>query len=366
MPVFDSDSDRPSWSQEGKELAEVVEELIGQPLDFEAEIASYLCRNERVDIADGECAFFDDTQKYVRAQTYANRWESRWDSVLQTLKHEQRFFNKSAKQFFSDLFSDIDTLRVWNEESKCPQSVIRILPIGTELYRARKCDPNSVVCKIQNNPAGELGPPPRDKASAGRMNAEGVVVFYGGLEAETCIAELRPYIAGRCATIKARTTKALRVLDFTSLSASEEEDFSSDPERRDFLAGLGYLISKPVIPGVEADYVITQTMAEYLAFLHNQRVDGVLYKSAQRSGGVAIALFEAQPAFENTHSSSWPIDFLGDTVAFVKVVGIEYETYFVGVHVAEDAHVHEYPVFEADDDQTEADEIGDDSLPREL
>jgi hypothetical protein len=359
IPAFDADSDRPSWSQEGKELAEVVEEVIGQPLDFEGEIASALCRNERVNVADGEYAFFDDMQNYVKAETYANRWESQWDSVLQALKHEQRFFNNSAKQFFDNLFRDIDNLKVWNEESKCPEPVIRVLPIGTELYRARKCDSDSVVCRIQNNPTGELGPPPRDKASAGRMNAEGVVVFYGGMEAQTCIAELRPYIAGRTATIKARTTKEIRVLDFTRLSASGEEDFNSDPERKDFLASLGYLISKPVIPGGEADYVITQTLAEYLAYVHAKRVDGVLFNSAQRSGGVAIALFASQPYFEDTRSETWPLEFLADTVAFVKIDGIKYGTYPVGIHVAEDAHVHEYPVFEAD--KTEANETGDDS-----
>jgi hypothetical protein len=43
---------------------------------------------------------------------------------------------------------------------------------------------------------------------------------------------------------------------------------------------------------------------------------------------------------------------LADTVAFVKVLGIEYETYPVGIHVREDAHVNQYPIFEDEGDES--------------
>jgi len=38
----------------------------------------------------------------------------------------------------------------------------------------------------------EIGPPPPARAMAGRMNARGIAVFYGALDAATAVAEVRP------------------------------------------------------------------------------------------------------------------------------------------------------------------------------
>lgn len=49
--------------------------------------------------------------------------------------------------------------------------------------------------------------------------------------------------------------------------------------REAFLRKLHNLISQPVVPGHEADYLITQTMAEYLAHVHQPHFDGIMFKS---------------------------------------------------------------------------------------
>jgi hypothetical protein len=97
--------------------------------------------------------------------------------------------------------------------------------------------------------------------------------------------------------ITLRTTKPLRLLDFTRLEESYgglsyfQPDFAEQSGKGVFLRRLQNLISQPVIPGREADYLVTQTMAEYLAHVHDQPFDGVLFKSVQRSGGINIVLF---------------------------------------------------------------------------
>jgi RES domain len=54
---------------------------------------------------------------------------------------------------------------------------------------------------------------------------------------------------------------------------------------------LHALIAQPVTPGHESDYLITQTMAEYLSHVANPPFDGILFKSTQRENGMNIVLF---------------------------------------------------------------------------
>jgi len=130
------------------------------------------------------------------------------------------------------------------------------------------------------------------------MNADGVVVFYGAMDSETCLAEMRPALGGETAVIELQTTRPLRMLDFTRLEKSYgkglsyfQPDFNEEVERRKFLRRLHNLISQPVVPSREADYVITQTMAEYLAHVHQPSFDGILFKSVQRAEGTNVVLF---------------------------------------------------------------------------
>src|SRR5690606_20191201 len=55
----------------------------------------------------------------------------------------------------------------------------RVMPLDREL----DADPLA---------AGELGPPPPGMATPGRLNLNGVSYFYGALDRDTAIAEVRP------------------------------------------------------------------------------------------------------------------------------------------------------------------------------
>ena len=70
-----------------------------------------------------------------------------------------------------------------------------------------------------------------------------------------------------------------------------DPDYANQAERHSFLKQLHYLISRPVIPGNESEYVITQNMAEYLAHVHDQPFDGILFSSVQYKGGTNVVLF---------------------------------------------------------------------------
>ena len=128
------------------------------------------------------------------------------------------------------------------------------------------------------------------------------------------------------------TTKALRVLDFRRLDQARtgkalsyfQADFTDQVERRAFLQRLHSLISQPIIPGREADYLITQTMAEYLAHVHEKPFDGVLFSSVQRDGGVNIVLFAEKGLLTDAPEVAFRVKYADDSVRLVSTTAIRY------------------------------------------
>jgi RES domain len=167
---------------------------------------------------------------------------------------------------------------------------------------------------------------------------EGVFVFEGAVPfklallltgaASTNADGGSPPTGGEAAVITVRTTKALRLLDFTKIKDSGralsyfQPDFNEQAEKNIFLRQLGSLISQPVRPGRESDYLITQTMAEYLAHVQAKPFDGLLYKSVQKKGGTNIVLF---PQPKGDTDNAFPVAYVADSIKFFETLAIEYE-----------------------------------------
>jgi hypothetical protein len=133
------------------------------------------------------------------------------------------------------------------------------------------------------------------------------------MDSETCLAEMRPALGGDTAVIELQTTRPLRMLDFTRLEKSYgkglsyfQPDFNEEVARRKFLRRLHNLISQPVVPSREADYVITQTIAEYLAHVHQPPFGGILFKSVQRAEGTNVVLFAERDEGEQDDGQGKP------------------------------------------------------------
>ena len=190
------------------------------------------------------------------------------------------------------------------------------------------------------------------------MNAEGVVVFYGATDAETCIAEMRPALSADTAVIKLSTTKSLRLLDFTRLEKSRNKetlsyfqpDFTNEIEKRKFVRRLHSLISQPIIQSRESDYIITQTMAEYLAHVHPEPFDGILFASAQRAGGVNIVLFPNSDVLVEYTSGLFPLIYIEDSFKLFRTESITYTHGERDVFVDKNGEVHSYGPYKEDPD----------------
>ncbi len=162
--------------------------------------------------------------------------------------------------------------------------------IGT-VYRAREFQSERELRDAMKRPDLDVGPPPRAKAVAGRMNATGIAVFYGATDPDVALAEKRPPVGSKVLIGCFAIIRPLKLLDLASLDdLADEEGSLFDGEHRQrlkraqFLRGLSRRLSKPVMPNdAPLDYLPTQAIADFLATAEYPPLplDGIIYPSVQ-------------------------------------------------------------------------------------
>ncbi|MBA4252206.1 MAG: RES domain-containing protein [Chlorobiaceae bacterium] len=327
------------WEQEGDPMSSLVQEVLGQYFDFEDEIVDAVIDAEVCWPQDGDIPYWDNTNYYKSSTIKPWNYIEDWAHTLDELKHKRRFFSPAAQSLFTRLFENVDDLRA--RSGKTLRPVVRNLPIGTEVFRARICKSTSMLKDMFADPFKHVGPVPQSNAPAGRMNPEGVTVFYGSKELNTCLAEMRPSIGNDVAVISLRTTKKLRILDFSLLEKARsrktlsyfQPDFTQQLEKQAFLKHIHRLISQPIVPGRESDYLITQTISEYLAHIHPKNFDGILFSSAQRKTGTNIVLFS---------DTNFPLSYVADSLKLFSTTSINYQHAELDVQVNDDGNVWFY------------------------
>lgn len=327
--VGQGDDDSIYYEQQGDPLSFWVQEILGQDFDFEDELIDAVLATESVDTKHGEESFYDTTVDYEEIPAQPGHYYIDWKGVLQELKHRRRFFSTAAQGLFETLFHSVDAMTC--NIKGADEKVVWVLPQGSRIYRARTCSSPAALNQFYKRPYRSVGPPPEDSARAGRMNVEGVVVLYGATDFETCLAEMRPALGGETVVIELQTVKPLRLLDFTRLEKSYgtplsyfQPGFVEEVDRRAFLRRLHTLISQPIVPGREADYLITQTLAEYLAHVHKEPFDGILFKSVQRAEGTNVVLFSERRAASD-EKNTFPVEYVDKSLKLFSTKQIQYK-----------------------------------------
>lgn len=252
--------------------------LIGRVAGVAEPVASLVIKVGRA--LDRETPFF-----YDYPLSFVWRWpgdhQDEWQRFRQTVKHRARFVGQETRAILDRLFGSIETLFAG--------SAVRTLNPGDRIYRARLERSRGEADVLFKSPQNELTAPPHDKATAGRMNAAGIRVFYGALSVDICVAELRPPVGSHIVVGAFTPTRPLRVLDLGALGGIFEyvDLFSPEYEtlspRLSFLRSLEDEISNPVQQHDEVlEYVPTQVIAEYVH--HIVGLDGIAYRSAQIGG----------------------------------------------------------------------------------
>jgi hypothetical protein len=327
MPIFYGDSDNIHYEQDGEDLDFIIQLVLGQTVSFQDELLEVVLDTEEVDISDGGIPFLSNEVNYVEKPISSAEYWFDWKQAQKEIGHHRRFFSASAKRLFDELFTDIDKMLTQDAPRGEKPRIVRMLPVGTQIFRSRHCDSDDLLRKIIEQPYSEVGPPPPHKARPGRMNAQGIPVFYGALTASTTLAELRPALGSETATITLSTTRELRLLDFTRMKSAYKSlsyfqgDYSQQAARFSFIRSLARLISRPIVPGNEHEYLITQALMEYLAYVHNAPFDGVLFSSAQDATGTNIVIFPTTE-YENY---TFPITYVDGSLHFSKTTKVQYK-----------------------------------------
>ncbi len=286
------------WQREGQPVHDAVEAAASIPSEAVADVLEIL-DNRYGDFdsaAMGEETEFSGETYYEEKGASAQAWHEEWRNFEQSLKTEARFFSRSAAELLARVFGQVDTLKT---KPRHPL-VVEVGPGRklTHLYRARVFQSEGRLEEALCRPDLHLGSPPARLASAGRMNARGISVFYGATNAAVALAEVRPPVGSKVAIANFEITRRLRLLDLTALDGVQDGGSIFDPslkgrlERVAFLQTLRERMTRPVMPDDEAfDYLATQAVADFLATENEPRLDGIIFGSAQAKTGRNVVLF---------------------------------------------------------------------------
>ena len=245
----------------------------------------------------GEEGEFSTESYYTDITPRYHEWQTEWELFKRTIKTEARFFNKIGVTQLSDLFDTIDEMRTHREKPL----IIKTGPDADciPLYRARVFQNDERLKVAIKRPDKELGAPPSEYANSGRMNANGVSVFYGATSIETALAEVRPPVGSKVVVAQFKIIRPIQLLNLTELKEVYETGSIFDPNyayrlgRKMFLSELSEWIARPVMPDdQEMEYLPTQAIADFLATRGKVPIDGILFRSAQvNNNGLNVVLF---------------------------------------------------------------------------
>lgn len=341
---FEPGQDPYGTGQQGNELGYCVGEVVGQELSFEEQLVDAVVDTDDYRPDRGEEAYWDTDFNYVKKEVHFDVLHEHWRHALEELKHSRRFFSPAAKSLFEWLFEGTQGLRT----SEDNQPVVYELPEGTEIFRARIAHSDEDIKAFLDAPFEKVGPPPKELARAGRMNAEGVAVLYSALDSATCLAEMRPSISNELGVIALRTTAPLRILDFSRLEKARgdsglsyfQPDYDRALQKSHFLRMMHYLISQPIVPGHETDHLITQTMAEYLAHVYEQPFAGILFRSSQNEGGMNLVLFSDPELLVGTKEQEFRVQYQAESIKLHMVTAVAYTHHDMKVLVRHDGGIY--------------------------
>jgi hypothetical protein len=286
------------WERRGEPVADVIAQIAELEPEAAEAVREHLSEKTSWDAFEGsyEDPFGSETY-YEEGRPDTGNFHESWQFFRQEIRTRTRFFGRLARQALNEIFGDLASLKNWRGTS----AVKQILPTDDAklFYRARVAYSESELREILTAPVKGLGPPPSRFARAGRMNAAGISVFYGAMDADTCVAEVRAPVGSYVVLGRFEIIRPVRVLDLDVLTKVVtgaswfDPEFATQSNRAAFLRHLAVQISRPIMPrDEEFEYLPTQAVSEYLASCVDPRLDGVIFHSTQTaSEGRNVVLF---------------------------------------------------------------------------
>ncbi len=255
------------------------------------DVVAAISNDAWVDAADGHWASVQKSKELLYG----------WQRFSEHVKHRQRYFFTAIEP---EPWQDIVPSRLMPELAAVASELglIEQMDSDTPLFRVRLRS-NSDPWPLN---ASNLGAPPADKATAGRMNPPGISYLYLALDPATAAAEILRGPPCTLAVARFRTRRSLALLnlaDLPEIPSLFDVDRLRQRELLLFLKEFVDAISRPVEKngGEHVEYVPSQVVCEYFAsiFRPEEPLDGLLYPSAVHPGGRNLVLFPRHEEFEH-------------------------------------------------------------------
>lgn len=223
---------------------------------------------------------------------------SAWRSFVRTVKHEARFHFANSPRLVASSPNEIEPYETLPEIAEHLRPLIRTLMVGTQVYRSRVRSRRQTWTPT----ADQMGAPPKERASAGRMNPAGIPYLYTAFDKTTARREVgitkRTSLTVFTATFE--LTKPLNVIDLTILPAIPSLfDVQKKDGRehalfiRQFVNEISVAVAKDGQEHIE--YVPTQVVCEYLAQVFEPnpetKLGGLIFPSTVHPGGKNLVVF---------------------------------------------------------------------------
>lgn len=196
-----------------------------------------------------------------------------WSEFSESIKYANRFHNQ---MFNPDAFASFLLIGT------------KSYPAGSRFYRAR----------ISKFPKGytqnEMGTPPKDKRSAGRINPEGVGVLYLSSDEITVLNEVRASAFDYITIGEFINSHDIKVVNLSGIAKISpflyERGLEQFAANRKAFQEIEAEIAKPLRRNDSPiEYLPTQFISE---FIKSQNYDGVEYKSTLNESGSNVAVFD--------------------------------------------------------------------------
>lgn len=289
------------WEQAGELINDILMTSVVDNEDLAEEIRECL---EAVYGVVGEEALSMTDCPYSDESMYEDRMLNhlplvgQWENLKRVLAERSRYFNQQATNFLDSVFAGIKTAQTSDGNRVIKEYLVA--DNDTPFFRARWVNGDKELEEAIRELPESIAATPSAKTANGRMNVQGISVFYGALDVETCIAEIRPPVSSTIIVGEFRILKDIRLLDFDALLkiVPEGESIFDDTYRTSilhtqFLKNIVREMGRPVIQGAKRhEYLATQFISEYLAQYEPVKLDGVLFSSSQgKDNSVNIVLF---------------------------------------------------------------------------
>lgn len=201
-----------------------------------------------------------------------------WEDFVKSIKAENRFHTNHFKTEVLEIICSY---------------VRKTYKKGTLFYRARISDQDGFL-------ESKMGAPPKELATAGRANPEGISYLYLGSDKTTTLNEIKAGLYDYVTIASFKLKEDISVVDLTGIddiSAFSELDFTQHAINRPHLKKINNEIAKPLRrQDSHLDYLPTQYICDYIKTIrYNGKIEysGIEYKSSMNKNGYNLAIFDS-------------------------------------------------------------------------